>query len=60
MIAFARFKLEIHCLDLGYVDKQAKDNNGVKHLPVRHDLFERTVYAKRMITKDSKQTARTF
>ena len=28
--AFARFKNEIWCMDLAYVDKLAKDNNGVK------------------------------
>ena len=30
MKAFARFKNEIWCMDLAYVDKLAKDNNGVK------------------------------
>ena len=28
--AFARFKDEIWCMDLAYVGKLAKDNNGVK------------------------------
>ena len=28
--AFARFKNEIWCMDLAYVDKLPKDNNGVK------------------------------
>ena len=37
-----------------YVDKLANDNNGVKYLPVRQDLFDRTVVAKVMKTKDSK------
>ena len=30
MRPFARFKNEIWCMDLAYVDKLAKDNNGVK------------------------------
>ena len=55
MKAFARFKNEIWCMDLAYVDKLAKDNNGVKNLLVRQDLFDRTVDAKGMKTKDSKE-----
>ena len=47
-------------MDLAYVDKLAKDNNGVKYLLVRQDLFDRTVYAKGMKTKDSKETVRAF
>ena len=58
MKAFARFKNEIWCMDLAYVDKLAKDNNGVKYLLVRQDLFDRTVDAKGMKTKDSKETVR--
>ena len=60
MKAFARFKNEIWCMDLAYVDKPAKDNNGVKYLLVRQDLFDRTVDAKRMKTKNSKETVRAF
>ena len=45
-------------MDLAHVDKLAKDNNGVKYLLVRQDLFDRTVDAKRMKTKDSKGTVR--
>ena len=58
--AFARFKKEIWCMDLAYVDKLAEDNNGVKYLLVRQGLFDRTVDAKRMKTKDSKETVKTF
>ena len=60
--AFARFKIEIWCMDLAYVDKLAKDNNGVKCLLVRYiqDLFDRTVDAKGMKIKDSKETVRAF
>ena len=39
MKAFARFKNKIWCKDLAYVDKLAKDNNDVKYLLVRQDLF---------------------
>ena len=53
MKAIARFKNEIWCLDLAYVDKLAKDINGVKYLPVRRDLFDRNVDAEGMKTKDS-------
>ena len=61
MIAFARFeKKKNWCMDLAYVDKLAKDNNGVRYLLVRQDLFDRTVDAKRMKSKDSKDTVRAF
>ena len=60
MKAFVRFKNEIWCMDLAYVDKLAKDNNGVKYLLVRQDLFDRTVDAKRMKTKDSKENVPAF
>ena len=58
MKAFARFKNEIWCLDLAYVDKLAKDNNGVKYFLVRKDLFAKSVDAEGMKTKDSKETVR--
>ena len=57
---FARFKNEFWCLDLAHVDKLAKNNNGVKYLLVRQDLFDRTADAKEMKTKDSKETVKTF
>ena len=60
MKAFARFKNEICCMELAYVDKQAKEKNGVKYLLVHQDLFDRTVDAKGMKTKDSKETVRAF
>ena len=47
-------------MDLAYVDKLSKDNNGVKYLLVRQDLFDRTVDAKGMKTKDLKETVKTF
>ena len=60
MKALARFKNEIWCMDLAYIDKPAKDNNGVRYLLVRQDLFDRNVDAKGMKTKDSEQTVRAF
>ena len=47
-------------MDLPYVDKLAKENNGVMFLLVRQDLFDRTVNAKGMKTKDSQETVKTF
>ena len=58
--AFARFKDEIWGMDLAHVDKLAKDNNGVRYLLVRQDLFDRTVNANGMKTNDSKETVKTF
>ena len=60
MKAFARFKNEIWCLDLAYVDKLAKDKNGVKYLLVRQDLFVRTVDARGRKSNDSKGTVPPF
>ena len=60
MRAFARFRNEIWCIDLAYVDKLAKEINSLKFLLVRQDLFDRTVNAKGMKTKDSQETVKTF
>ena len=60
MRAFARFRNEIGCMDLAHVDKLAKENNGVNYLLVRQDLFDRTVNAKGMKTKDSEETVKAF
>ena len=59
MKAFARFKNAIWCMDLAYVDKLAKDKNGVKYLLVRQDLFDTTVVAKGLKTLQ-KETVRAF
>ena len=59
-MVFARFRNEIWCMYLAYVDKLAKENNGVKYLLVRQDLFDRTVIAKEMKTKDSQETVKAF
>ena len=56
MKAFARLKKEIWCIDLANVDKPAKDNNGENYLPVQKDLFDRTVDAKGMKSKDATET----
>ena len=60
MRAFVRFRNEIWCLDLAYVDKLAKENNGVKYLLFRQDLFDRSVNAKGMKIKDSQETVKAF
>ena len=60
MRAFASFRNEICCMDLAYVDKLAKENNGVKYLLVRQNLFDRTLNAKGMKTKDSQETVKAF
>ena len=60
MRAFARFRNEIWCMDLAYVDKLAKENNGVKYLLIRQDLFDRTVNAEGIKTKDSQETVKAF
>ena len=58
--AFARSRNEIWCMDLAYVDKWAKEQNGVKYLPVHQDLFDRTVNARGMKTKNSQETVKAF
>ena len=60
MRAFAGFKNEFWCMDLAYADKLSIDNNGVNYLLVRQVLFDRTVDAKGMKTKDSKEPVKTF
>ena len=60
MRAFARFRIENWCTDLAHVNKFAKENNGVKYFLVRQDLFDRTVNARGMKTKDSQETVKAF
>ena len=60
MRAFTSFSNENCYMDLAYADKLAKENNGVKFLLVRQDLFDRTVNAKGMKTKDSQETVNAF
>ena len=57
---FAIFRKEIWRMDLAYVDKLAKEINGVKFLLVVQDLFDKTVNAKGMKTKDSQETVKAF
>ena len=45
---------------LAYIDELAKDKGGVKYLLVRQNLFDRTVDAKRMKTKDFKEMVGAF
>ena len=47
-------------MDLVYVDKITKDIKDVKYLLLRRDLFDRTVDAKGMNTKNSKETIGAF
>ena len=42
-------------MDLVNVDKLAKNKDDVKYLLIRHNLSDRTVDAKRMKAKDSKE-----
>ena len=60
MRAFAKFRNEFWCMDLAYVDDLAKEKNGVKYSLVRQDLFDRTVNAKGMKTKDSQEIVKAF
>ena len=56
----ARFENENWCMDLVYVVKITKDSKDVKYLLLRQDLSDRTVGAKGMKTKDSKETIGAF
>ena len=47
-------------MDNAYVDKLARKNRVVKYLVVRQDLFDRTVNAKGMKTKNSQETVKTI
>ena len=60
MKTFAGFKTETWCMDLAFVDKLAKTNNGAKFLLSRQDLIDQTVSSKRIKAKDSKETVRAF
>ena len=60
MRAFARFGNEIFWMDLADFDKLAKENNSVKFLLVRQNLFDRTVNAQGRKTKDSQETVKAF
>ena len=55
-MAFAKLISEIWFKDLAYVDNVAK--KGIKFLLVRQDLFNRTVNAKGMKTKDFQETVK--
>ena len=60
MRGFASFRNEFWCMNLAFGDKLAKDNNGVKYLLVRQDMYDRAVDAKGVRTKDSKETVKIF
>ena len=60
MRAFARYKNEIWCIDLAFVDKLAKDNRGITFLLIRQDMFDKTIDVRGLKTKDSKEALRAF
>ena len=60
MKAFARYKNEIWCMDLAFVDKLSRDNKGIKYLLVRQDVFDRTIDVRGLKSKDSKETVKAF
>ena len=47
-------------MDLAYVEKMAKENNGVNYLLLRQNLFDRIVNAEGMKIKDSQETVKAF
>ena len=47
-------------MDPAYVDKSAKKNNGLGYSVVLEDLFDRTVNAKGMKTKDFQEFVKPF
>ena len=51
---------EIWSMDVAYVDKLAKYNNGVKYLLVAVDVLSRYLRVSPMKTKSAEETARTF
>ena len=60
MRAFARYKNEIWCMNLAYVDKLAKTKRGIKYLLVRQDVFDKTIDVRGLKTKDSEEALRAF
>ena len=60
MKAFSTFKSEAWCIDLAYIDKLAKVNIVVKYPLARQDLFDRTVVAKRVRTRNFRETVPAF
>ena len=47
-------------MGLAYLEKLAKENNGIKYLLVPQEFFDRTVNAKGMKTKDSQEAVKAF
>ena len=58
MTAFARFENEFRRLEKAYVDNLTNDNNVVKYLLVRQDVFDITVDADGKKANGSKETLR--
>ena len=60
MKGFPRFIIEIWCMDQTYFDNLTKDSIGSNYLLVCQGLLDRTVEAKGMRIKDSKEMVRAF
>ena len=60
MKLIAGFQVDVWSMHLAYVDKLAQDYRGLNFFLFLQDLFNRTVVAKRMTTKDSNENVRAF
>jgi len=60
MRAFARFINGIWYMDPAYVDKWAKENNGIMYLLVHQDLFDRIVNSNGRKLNDYQETVKSF
>ena len=60
MRAFSGFKIENWCMEKAYVDELANDKDVVKYLLVRQYVFDRTIDAKGLNTRDSMKKVRVF
>ena len=58
--AYAKHVNEIWCLDLAFMDKLARFNNGVKYLLVGIDIFSRFVRVQPMKSKNASDTVTAF
>ena len=58
--AFAKYINEIWCLDVAYMDKLARFNNGIKYLLVGIDIFSRFVRVQPMKSKNASDTVTAF
>ena len=56
MLAPVKFKKEVLCMNLAHVVEMAKQNNSVKHLQVRQQLFDRNANTKGVKTQIFRET----